>query len=200
MRPLWRSRALARRSVVARRSNSSSGSSNTAAAATQLFTSRWQAITDLARQLRQAAPAPTASPPGTPTHPHAFVKPPTSALDDVDRLAHETWEMHALAVECADTAVQRDCLDALDQLHDRIAAIEIDTLLSGEFDRTHSCFLQVNAGAGGTESCDWAGMLCAMYTKWGPEKGFRLSPVDEHPNAEAGGAGYRSVTLKVCPV
>ena len=46
--------------------------------------------------------------------------------------------------------------------------------------------------------CDWAGMLCSLYTKWGPEKGLRLSPVDVHPNAEAGGAGYRSVTLKVC--
>ena len=117
-------------------------------------------------------------------------------LDDIERRVNDAVELFGLAIECDDRSVISECHDTLDQLHVRLKDHELEGLLSGEFDSKH-CYLQINAGAGGTESCDWAGMLASMYHSWGPEMGFRLAAVDEHANTEVGGAGYRSVTLKV---
>lgn len=117
-------------------------------------------------------------------------------LDEIERCVNDTVELFGLATECSDRTVISECHDTLEQLHARLKEQEIEGLLSGEFD-SKNCYVQINAGAGGIESCDWAGMLAAMYHNWGPKKGFRLSVVDEHANAEVGGAGYRSVTLKL---
>ncbi len=71
--------------------------------------------------------------------------------------------------------------------------IRISTLLSGEFDKNNA-ILKINAGAGGTESCDWAGMLYRMYTRWAERKGFSIEVLDYLDGEEA---GIKSVTFQV---
>ncbi|MDD6202044.1 MAG: peptide chain release factor 2 [Lachnospiraceae bacterium] len=69
----------------------------------------------------------------------------------------------------------------------------ITTLLSGEFDKNNA-ILKLNAGAGGTESCDWASMLYRMYTRWAEKKGFSVEVLDYLDGEEA---GIKSVTFQV---
>lgn len=71
--------------------------------------------------------------------------------------------------------------------------LEIQTLLSGPFDKNNA-ILSINAGAGGTESCDWASMLLRMYTRWADEKGYQVKTIDILSGEEA---GIKSVTLGI---
>ena len=71
--------------------------------------------------------------------------------------------------------------------------LRIKTLLSGEYDKNHA-ILKLNAGAGGTESCDWASMLYRMYTRWAEKKGFSIEVLDYLDGDEA---GIKSVTFQV---
>ncbi|MDD5427970.1 MAG: peptide chain release factor 2 [Candidatus Omnitrophica bacterium] len=67
----------------------------------------------------------------------------------------------------------------------RLDALEFRTLLDDEADRSNA-ILSVNAGAGGTESCDWAAMLLRMYIKWAESKGFKIDIIDQLSGEEAG--------------
>ena len=71
--------------------------------------------------------------------------------------------------------------------------IRISTLLSGEYDNCNA-ILKLNAGAGGTESCDWCGMLYRMYTRWAERKGYSIDVLDYLDGDEA---GIKSVTFQV---
>jgi peptide chain release factor 2 len=71
--------------------------------------------------------------------------------------------------------------------------IEFKNMLNGEEDSL-SCILQINAGAGGTESCDWASMLMRMYTMWADKHGFKVSQLDYNPGDVA---GIKSVSLQI---
>ncbi|MDN3505226.1 MAG: peptide chain release factor 2 [Rhabdochlamydiaceae bacterium] len=71
--------------------------------------------------------------------------------------------------------------------------LEIKKMLSGELDPSN-CFLSINAGAGGTESCDWALMLMRMYQRWAQKRGFKCNSVDM---VDGEVAGIKSVTLKI---
>lgn len=81
----------------------------------------------------------------------------------------------------------------LDSFIDTLESMRIRTLLSGEFDRNNA-ILKLNAGAGGTESCDWANMLYRMYTRWAEKKGFSVEMLDYLDGDEA---GIKSVTFQV---
>jgi len=85
--------------------------------------------------------------------------------------------------------IQQD-LNALEAV---ISKLEIQTLLSGPFDRSNA-FLTINAGAGGTESCDWSSMLLRMYTRWAEEKKYKVKVLDILPGEEA---GVKNVTLEI---
>jgi peptide chain release factor 2 len=74
-----------------------------------------------------------------------------------------------------------------------LEGLELKTLLSGEFDKNNA-FLTINAGAGGTESCDWADMLFRMYQRWIERSGFTSQVVDIREGEEA---GIKSVTVLV---
>lgn len=83
-----------------------------------------------------------------------------------------------------------------EELKDFVDAFEtmrIQTLLSGEYDKCNA-ILKLNAGAGGTESCDWAGMLYRMYSRWAERKGFSVEVLDYLDGDEA---GIKSVTFQV---
>lgn len=81
----------------------------------------------------------------------------------------------------------------LDQFISILEDIRISTLLSGEFDKDNA-ILKLNAGAGGTESCDWASMLYRMYTRWAEKKGFSVEVLDYLDGDEA---GIKSVTFQI---
>ena len=71
--------------------------------------------------------------------------------------------------------------------------IRMKTLLSGEYDRNNA-IVSLHAGAGGTESCDWAAMLCRMYIRWADKKGFSVEVLDSLDGEEA---GIKSITFQV---
>ena len=81
----------------------------------------------------------------------------------------------------------------LDEFIREFDELRIGTLLSGEYDKNNA-ILKLNAGAGGTESCDWCGMLYRMYTRWTERKGFTIEVLDYLDGDEA---GIKSVTFQV---
>lgn len=83
--------------------------------------------------------------------------------------------------------------EELNHFVETFEGMRIGTLLSGEYDRNNA-ILKLNAGAGGTESCDWAGMLYRMYSRWAERKGFQVEVLDYLEGDEA---GIKSVTFQV---
>lgn len=83
--------------------------------------------------------------------------------------------------------------EELETFINKLESMKIKTLLSGEYD-SNNAILKLNAGAGGTESCDWAGMLYRMYTRWAERKGFTVEVLDYLDGDEA---GIKSVTFQV---
>ena len=81
--------------------------------------------------------------------------------------------------EKQDPEFYQDLIDELTYVEKQVEALEVRKMLSGELDEC-DCFLSINAGAGGTESCDWAQMLLRMYEKWGIKKGLssHIPPVN----------------------
>jgi peptide chain release factor 2 len=92
-----------------------------------------------------------------------------------------------------DASVIIDAEKALGALRAEVAEQEIEALLSGEADGNDS-YLQINAGAGGTESQDWASMLMRMYTRWANRGKLKVTVLDEHEGEEA---GIKSCTLEI---
>ena len=101
--------------------------------------------------------------------------------------------MIELANEEEDESLVEDCTKSVDDIEKRIEKLTLSTLLSGEFD-DNNAILTFHAGAGGTESCDWAGMLYRMYTRWAERKGFSIEVLDYLDGDEA---GIKSVTFQV---
>ena len=73
----------------------------------------------------------------------------------------------------------------LDEFIREFDELRIGTLLSGEYDKNNA-ILKLNAGAGGTESCDWCGMLYRMYSRWVDRKGFTMEEVEDKANSHFG--------------
>ena len=82
---------------------------------------------------------------------------------------------------------------ALKRLKAEVARRELEALLSGEAD-ANDCYLEVHAGAGGTESQDWAGMLMRMYVRWAEQHGYKVEWIEE---SEGEGAGIKSATVQI---
>ncbi len=98
-----------------------------------------------------------------------------------------------MGYEEADESLIPEIREELDSLTSRLDDIRIATLLSGEFDGENA-ILKLSAGAGGTESCDWAAMLYRMYTRWAEKRGFTVDVLDYLDGEEA---GIKSVTFQV---
>lgn len=92
-----------------------------------------------------------------------------------------------------DASVLPEIQETLDDFQKTLDDIRIKTLLSGEYDENNA-IVTLHAGAGGTESCDWASMLYRMYTRWVEKKGFQLEVLDYLDGEEA---GIKSVTFQV---
>ncbi|MCC5984134.1 MAG: peptide chain release factor 2 [Rhodobacteraceae bacterium] len=91
-----------------------------------------------------------------------------------------------------DAEVVAEAEAALRALAERAAEKEVEALLNGEADGNDT-FLEINAGAGGTESCDWAAMLARMYVRWAEKRGYKVELLSESAGEEAGirSAAYR---------
>ncbi len=92
-----------------------------------------------------------------------------------------------------DTEIVEEAEATLDRLQKTAAKQELQTLLSGEAD-SNDCFVEVHAGAGGTESQDWAQMLMRMYMRWSEAHGYKVELMEESPGEEA---GLKSATIRV---
>ena len=120
------------------------------------------------------------------------------------RATIEPWEAFDAQLDDADVTLElgRDEDDAemlaeaekqTATLEEALEGLELRTLLSGQFD-AKGAFIQIQAGAGGTESCDWAEMLTRMYSMWGEANDFTVKELDRQPNDEA---GIRSALLEI---
>lgn len=98
-----------------------------------------------------------------------------------------------LSLESDDEASLKEAETDLEVHRVLVARRRLESLLSGEADHS-DCFLEVHAGAGGTEAQDWALILSRMYTRWAESKGYKLEWLEESPGEEA---GIKSVTLRV---
>ena len=101
--------------------------------------------------------------------------------------------MIEMGYEENDPALVPEIRDMMDDFVEKLVTIRIQTLLSGEYDN-NDAILKLNAGAGGTEACDWCSMLYRMYQRWADRKGFATSVIDYLDGEEA---GIKSITLKV---
>ncbi|KQB97790.1 peptide chain release factor 2 [Loktanella sp. 1ANDIMAR09] len=92
-----------------------------------------------------------------------------------------------------DAEIVAEAEAALTALAEKAAKKELEALLDGEADGNDT-FLEINAGAGGTESCDWANMLARMYVRWAEKKGYKVELQSEQPGDEA---GIKSAAYKI---
>ncbi len=119
-----------------------------------------------------------------------------TAVNGYRRLEQELRD-NAELIEMAELEGDQGILDdaeaAMMELKDRAAKLELESLLSGEAD-ANDCFLEVNAGAGGTEAQDWAEMLMRMYLRWAEQHGYKTEWLEESPGEEA---GIKSATVQI---
>ncbi|WP_375244288.1 peptide chain release factor 2 [Sphingomonas parapaucimobilis] len=104
-----------------------------------------------------------------------------------------TVELIELAEMEGDEELEKEAVASLGELAKKAEADKIKALLAGEAD-TNDSYIEINAGAGGTESQDWAGMLQRMYTRWAERHGMKVELIDYHAGEQA---GIKSATLLV---
>ena len=101
--------------------------------------------------------------------------------------------MIEMGYEENDPEIIPEIQEMLDEFQKNFDSIRVKTLLSGEYD-SENAIIKLNAGAGGTEACDWCGMLYRMYSRWVDRKGFTMEVLDYLDGDEA---GIKSVTFQV---
>ncbi|SCA63188.1 Peptide chain release factor 2 [Chlamydiales bacterium SCGC AG-110-P3] len=117
------------------------------------------------------------------TAPHAELK---RRYEDVVMLLPE-------AVELSEDEMVAELLQELDAIDTSLSDLEIQRMLAGELDKKN-CYISINAGAGGTEACDWVSMLARMYQRWAIIRKWKVETVD---SVDGDVAGLKSVMLKL---
>jgi len=107
-------------------------------------------------------------------------------LNDLD-------DLNQLAIDDNNLSIQNEIFENIKELRHQVKKNEINCFLSNESD-TFDCYIEIHAGAGGTESQDWADMLRRMYLKWSDIKKFKSTLISEHRGDEA---GIKSSTIKI---
>lgn len=115
------------------------------------------------------------------------------AIREIEQGARDAVEFAEMADAEGDEASLEDARQQLRTLKERAARAELEALLSGEADG-NDAFIEINSGAGGTESADWASMLLRMYSRWANAHGMQLELLEETPGEQA---GIKSATLQV---
>ena len=120
----------------------------------------------------------------------------TSDVDQIDRTSKgiaDAAELLELAESEGDEAAARDIESDTGHLETEVRHLELKRMFSGEMD-AHNAFLDIQAGAGGTEAQDWAQMLLRMYLRWAVARGFSAEVIDSSPGEVA---GIKSATVEI---
>src|ERR1700742_2160748 len=115
------------------------------------------------------------------------------AIGRIEQELEDNLTLIELGESEKDEATVGEAEAALKRLKTEVARRELEALLSGEAD-ANDCYLEVHAGAGGTESNDWAGMLLRMYVRWAEAHGYKVDWLEE---SEGEGAGLKSATVQI---
>lgn len=116
-----------------------------------------------------------------------------NAFEKTLRGLDDAQVLFELAAEANDADSAKEAEDSLVTLETEVSKLELARMLSGEQDRSN-CFMDINAGAGGTDSMDWAAMLMRMYTRYCETKGWKVEINDSVPGEEA---GFKNVSLRI---
>jgi len=119
-----------------------------------------------------------------------------SAMEDIRQLeseAQDAIDLWDMAEAEGDKGMFAEVEKSIRASVEKAKTAELKALLSGEVDG-NDCYLEINAGAGGTESQDWANMLRRMYVRWANARGFKVEELDDHPGETA---GIKSATLLI---
>lgn len=111
----------------------------------------------------------------------------------IEQTLEDSVGLIELGEEEGDEGVVKEAEQAIQKLSAEVERRQLESLLSGEVDN-NDAYLQVNAGAGGTESQDWADMLLRMYTRWADGRGFKVDLLEKSSGDEA---GIKSATIKI---
>ena len=112
-----------------------------------------------------------------------------SSINELNDLS----DLYQLAIEDGNKKIQNETIQDIKELRENVKKNEIKCFLSNEADSL-DCYIEIHAGAGGTESQDWANMLRRMYMKWTDAKNFKSYLISEHKGEEA---GIKSSTIKL---
>ncbi|MEN3167718.1 peptide chain release factor 2 [Gluconobacter sp. OJB] len=114
-------------------------------------------------------------------------------VQQIEAEVEGTLELVELAEMEGDDSLVQDAVRTLRAIAEDVRKREIESLLSGEAD-SNDCYVEVNAGAGGTEAQDWAEMLLRMYTRWAEQHGYKVAFIE---GSEGEQAGIKSATIQV---
>ncbi|WP_312121315.1 peptide chain release factor 2, partial [Pantoea vagans] len=114
-------------------------------------------------------------------------------LDQMSQGLEDVQGLLELAVEAEDEETFNEAVAELDVLEGKLGELEFRRMFSGEYDSA-DCYIDLQAGSGGTEAQDWASMLMRMYLRWAEAKGFKTEIIEE---SEGEVAGIKSVTIRV---
>ena len=116
----------------------------------------------------------------------------TVPYEELKTQFEDVKELLPEAIELGDEELLKELMSSLTEIDKRLEDLEVRKMLSGELDGK-DCYLEINAGAGGTESCDWASMLSRMYQRYASNKGWKVEIVDR---LEGDVAGIKSITFR----
>ncbi len=114
-------------------------------------------------------------------------------ISEAETELSDTVELVELAEMEGDDSMIDDAVDSLKTLQAKMKRAELEALLSGEADG-NDAYVEIHAGAGGTEAQDWASMMARMYSRWANAHGYKVETIEEQPGEEA---GLKSSTLLV---
>ena len=115
------------------------------------------------------------------------------ALQNVQTAFDDAETLLEMAVEADDPDMEGEIREQVDYFKKVYEELRLTTLLTGEFD-SHNAIVTLHPGAGGTEACDWNGMLYRMYTRWAEKHGYQVEVLDYQDGDEA---GCKSVTMQI---
>lgn len=116
----------------------------------------------------------------------------TVPYNNLKRRFGDVKELLPEAVEVKDETLIAELLKELTDIEKHLSELEVRKMLSGELD-IKNCYLSINAGAGGTEACDWGEMLTRMYQRWAQKKGWKFEVIEA---VEGDVAGIKNITMK----
>ena len=116
----------------------------------------------------------------------------TTPYQKLQQRFSDVKELLPEAIQTGETELAAELLDDLEKIEKELAELEIRKMLSGELD-VKNCYLSINAGAGGTEACDWVSMLVRMYQRWAAKRNWKVEVID---TVEGDVAGLKSMTMR----